>query len=94
MVLYKIQGMFYYDIYTCFTKLKDTGDELGLCKNNFLCDSGLPLIQLLTNAGDHTQTVLKSMSDLLSNQLSGKRNPKSEGDQRMHMIFYLIRNGD
>ncbi len=70
--------MFYYDIYTCFTKLKDTCDELGLCKNNFLCDSGLPLIQLLTNAGDHTQTVLKSMSDLLSNQLSGKINPKRE----------------
>lgn len=61
----------FYNIYT--TKLKDTCNELGLCIDNFLCDSGLPLIQLLTNAGDHTQTALKSMSDLLSNQLSGKK---------------------
>lgn len=71
--------MFYYNIiHVCLTKLKDTCDELGLCKNHFLCDSGLPLIQLLTNAGDHTQTVLKSMSDLLPNQLSGKINQKRE----------------
>lgn len=53
---------------------KDTCNDLGLGKNNFLSDPGLPLIQLLTNAGDHTQTILKSMSDLLANQLSGKTN--------------------
>lgn len=54
--------------------LKDTCNDFGLCKNNFLSDSSLPLIQLLTDAGNHTQTTLKSMSNLLTNELTGKTN--------------------
>jgi len=52
-----------------------TCDDFGLSKHHFLCDASLPLIQLLTNAGNHTKTVLQSMSRLLTNKLTEKTSP-------------------
>lgn len=50
---------------------KNTFDVLCLLKDNLLCDASLSLIQLLANAGDHSETILQGMSHLLANQLSG-----------------------
>lgn len=47
-----------------------TCDDLGLSKDNLLRDATLSLVQLLTNAGDDTQTALQSVGRLLTNQLS------------------------
>lgn len=47
-----------------------TCDDLGLSKDNLLRDATLSLVQLLTNAGNDTQTVLQSVGCLLTNQLS------------------------
>lgn len=46
-----------------------TCDDLGLSKDNLLCDAALPLVQLLTNAGDDAETVLQSVGCLLANEL-------------------------
>lgn len=47
-----------------------TCDDLGLSKDNLLRDATLSLVQLLTNAGNDTQTALQSVGRLLTNQLS------------------------
>lgn len=47
-----------------------TCDDLGLSKDNLLGDAALPLVQLLTNAGDDTKTALKSVGRLLTNELT------------------------
>lgn len=61
------------DVSMCVRRVRHlllTCDDLGLSKDNLLCDATLSLIQLLTNAGDDAQTVLQSVSCLLTNQLS------------------------
>lgn len=47
-----------------------TCDDLGLSKDDLLGDATLSLVQLLTDAGNDTQTVLQSVGCLLANQLS------------------------
>ena len=47
-----------------------TCDDFGLSEHNLLCDASLPLVQLLTNAGDHTQAILQSVGRFLANELS------------------------
>lgn len=49
-----------------------TCDDLSLSKDDLLCDAALSLIQFLTDAGDHTQAVLQSVSGLLTNELKIK----------------------
>lgn len=46
-----------------------TCNGLGLGKDNLLCDASFPLIQLLTDASNHSQTTLQGMGNLLANQL-------------------------
>lgn len=47
-----------------------TCDDLGLSKDDLLGDAALPLVQLLTNAGDDTKTALQSVGRLLTNELT------------------------
>lgn len=56
-----------------------TCDELGLGEDDLLCDACLPLIQLLTNAGNHTKTALQRVSCLLTNQLIKHRQMETGG---------------
>ena len=46
-----------------------TCDDLGLSEDDLLGDAALPLVQLLTDAGDHTETTLQSVGGLLTNEL-------------------------
>lgn len=50
-----------------------TCDEFGLSVDDLLCDAGLSFVQLLTNAGDHTETVLQSVCGLLTNELTQEK---------------------
>lgn len=64
-----------------------TCDDLGLSKDNLLCDAALPLVQLLTNAGDDTQTVLKSVGCLLTNELKPYQNSYSWWELCVQQLF-------
>ena len=46
-----------------------TCDGLGLGVHHLLCGSSLPLLQLLSDAGDHPQVTLQGVGHLLTNQL-------------------------
>lgn len=48
---------------------------LGLCVDDLLCDASLPLVQLLTDAGNDTQAILQGVGALLTNKLSGHSYP-------------------
>lgn len=54
-----------------------TCDDFGLSEHDLLGDASLPLVQFLTDAGDHAQTVLQSVGRLLSNQLNNKTTNES-----------------
>lgn len=41
-----------------------TCNDLRLSVDDFFCGAGLPLLQLLPDAGDHTQVALQSVSHL------------------------------
>lgn len=49
--------------------LSRTCDDLGLIEDDLLGDAALPLVQLLTDAGDDTETGLQSVGCLLTNEL-------------------------
>lgn len=47
-----------------------TCDDLGLSVDDLIGDAALPLVQLLTDAGDDTETILQSVGCLLTNELT------------------------
>lgn len=52
-----------------------TCNDLGLSKDDLLGDAALPLVQLLANAGDDTETTLQSVGCLLTNELTHTHTP-------------------
>lgn len=63
-----------------------TCDDLGLSKDNLLCDAALSLVQLLTDAGNDTQTVLQSVGCLLPNELT----PQKIASQSWARLFFPL----
>ena len=47
-----------------------TCDDLSLSKDDLLGDAALPLVQLLADAGNDTETILQGVSCLLTNELT------------------------
>ena len=66
-----------------------TCDDLGLSEDDLLGDAALSLVQLLTDAGDHTQAVLQSMSGLLTNELKIKKTQKHLITKCRQGLFFI-----
>lgn len=64
-----------------------TCDDLGLSKDNLLCDAALSLVQLLTDAGNDAQAVLQSVGCLLTNELTPYKIAIHDGNHG-HGSFY------
>lgn len=68
-----------------------TCDDLGLSKDNLLCDAALPLVQLLANTGDDAETVLQSVGCLLANELKRYRKTSNHNaDNRNYVHYYYF----
>lgn len=64
-----------------------TCDDLGLSKDNLLCDAALSLVQLLANAGDDAQAVLQSVGRLLTNELTPHKIATHDGNHGHGSLF-------
>lgn len=63
---------------------------LGLCVDDLLCDASLPLVQLLTDAGNDTQAILQGVGALLTNKLSGHKQLSDQTGCSFIVIFFTF----